>query len=80
MFDFDLTPEQEERAREVHERAVVIDMLAESTLPDGLFEDMKQGGLTCGSFTIGAPGTAPFSQRNHSPHDDWWSHDVTVRT
>ena len=79
MFDFGLTPEQEERAKEVHERAVVIDMLAESTLPDGLFEDMKQGGLTCGSFTIGAPGLRHLVNGTIPQHDDWWSHDVTVR-
>lgn len=79
MFDFGLTPEQEERAGQVHERAFVIDMLAESSFPDGLFEDMKQGGLTCGSFTIGAPGLHHFVNGSIPQHNDWWSYDVTVR-
>ncbi len=79
MYDFGLTPGQEERAGEIHEQAVVIDMLTESSLPEGLFDDMQAGGLTCGSFTIGAGGLHHFVDGTLPQHNDWWSYDATVR-
>lgn len=79
MFDFGLTPEQEACARELHDKAVVIDMLTESSLPQGLFEDMKEGGLTCGSFTIGTGGLQHFNDGTLPHHQDWWSWEATVK-
>jgi membrane dipeptidase len=79
MFDFGLTLEQEARAKELHERSVVIDMETESSFPEGLFDDMQTGGLTCGSFTIGTAGLHHFTSGSIPEHDDWWTYDTTVR-
>ena len=78
MTDLDLSPDQEVRARALHEELIVIDMLAESSLPEGLFEQMSDGGLTCGSFTIGACGLRHFVDGTLPQHTDWWSPKATV--
>jgi len=46
MFNFGLTPEQEDRARKLHEESIIIDML------DNYFRSQKQGGLTVASHTV----------------------------
>lgn len=79
MFDFGLTPDQEARARDLHDKAVVIDMLTESTIPERFFDDMQEGCLTCGSFTIGAGGMSHFLSGSLPQHDDWWSWETTVK-
>jgi membrane dipeptidase len=79
MIDLGLNADQEDRAKALHEQLIVIDMLTESSLPDGLFEDMHRGGLTCGSFTIGAGGLDHFSGGTVPLLRDWWSWDATVR-
>ena len=78
MFDLDLSPEQEARAKELHDGLIVVDMLAESSLPTGLFEDMAAGGLTCGSLTIGTAGLKYFADETLPHHADWWSWQTTV--
>ena len=78
MIDLGLSTEQEEHAKELHDELIVIDMLTESSFPDNLFEDMAQGGLTCGSFTIGTAGLKFFSDGTLPHHDDWWTRDATL--
>jgi membrane dipeptidase len=78
MLDLGLSPEQEQRAKELHEDLIVIDMLTESSLPEDLFEDMTAGGLTCGSLTIGTAGLKYFSDGTIPHHADWWSWKTTV--
>lgn len=79
MIDFGLTPEQEERAKALHDELIVIDMLTESSFPDNLFEDMLAGGMTCGSFTIGAGGLEHFTGDSVPLMREWWSWEATVR-
>jgi membrane dipeptidase len=79
MVDLGLTPDQEEHAKALHEELVVIDMLTESSFPPNLFEDMAAGGLTCGSFTIGAAGLHRFMDGSIPEHDDWWSREATIK-
>ena len=79
MIDFGLNPEQEAHAKALHNELIVIDMLTESSFPDGLFEDMQSGGLTCGSFTIGAAGLDHFMGDSPALLREWWSWDATIR-
>ena len=79
MIDLSLTPDQEARAKSLHGTLTVIDMLAESSLPENLFQDMAEGGLTCGSFTIGACGLKHFVRGTLPQHEDWWSREATVQ-
>lgn len=53
MFDFNLTPDQEDRARKLHEESIVIDMLNVSKGNGDYFRSQKQGGTTVASHTIG---------------------------
>ena len=79
LFDFGLHPEQEERALELHQRAVIIDMLTESDYTGSFFDDIAEGGLTCGSFTLGAGGLQHFADGSFPQHDEWWSKETTVK-
>ena len=79
MFDFGLNPEQEAQANSLHNELIVIDMLTESSFPDNLFQDMSEGGLTCGSFTIGAMGLRHFVNGTLPTEEDWWSWETTCR-
>ena len=78
MFDFGLTIDQEKRAQELHQKLIIIDMLTESVIHDRFLDDIKAGGLTCGSFTIGTAGLARFSSGAIPEHDDWWSRKTTI--
>ncbi|MGI9202158.1 MAG: dipeptidase [Woeseiaceae bacterium] len=78
MIDLGLTPDQEAHAKALHDALIVIDMLTESSFPDNLFEDMAAGGLTCGSFTIGASGLKHMVNDTLPNHDEWWSKSATV--
>ena len=69
--NFGLAPEQEDRALALHREAVVIDMLTESDYTGSFFADIAEGGLTCGSFTIGAGGRAG---RAHTT-EEWYVND-----
>ncbi len=78
MFDFGLNPDQEARAKTLHDESIVIDMLTESSFTNSLFPDMLAGGLTCGSFTIGTAGLAQFQSGALPKHEDWWTREATV--
>ena len=78
MFDFGLNPDQETCAKALHDELIVIDMLTESSLTDGLFSEMQEGGLTCGSFTIGTAGLHQFQTGALPKHEDWWSKEATI--
>jgi len=79
MIDFGMNPEQEAHAKALHDDLIVIDMLTESSFPDGLFEDMLAGGLTCGSFTIGTGGLDHFMGDTVPLLREWWSWEATLR-
>ena len=82
MFDFGLNPEQEARAEALHKEIIIWDMLIESTVCDWNWKNMAStGGLTGGSFTIGAGGIRNF-EIGGSPDklrfEDWWSYETTL--
>ena len=54
IFDFGLTADQEERARDIHKRAVIIDgvVMADSLDYPKDIERMLAGGISAGSFTV----------------------------
>ena len=52
MFNFGLAAEQEDKARKIHEEAIVIDMLNTSEVNDEYFRLQKLGGATVASHTI----------------------------
>lgn len=79
MYEFGLNPDQEAHAKALHEELIVIDMLTESSFPDNLFEDMQTGGLTCGSFTIGAMGLRHFVNGSLPTDEEWWAWETTCR-
>ena len=79
LFDFGMSPEQEEKAIVLHREAVVIDMLTESDFTGSFFDDIAEGGLTCGSFTIGALGLQHTLDHTLPQHDDWWSREATIK-
>ena len=54
IFDFGLTADQEERAKDIHKRAVIIDgvVMADSLDYPKDIERMLAGGISAGSFTV----------------------------
>lgn len=48
-----LTDEQEERALELHQGAIIIDALNASIMDEDYFQKMQQGGVTVTNYTIG---------------------------
>ena len=80
MFDFNLNPDQEQHAKELHRKIVTVDMLFESSMGPDFFENVKAGDLTCGSFTIGTGGLRHFQSDNKSipNHEEFWSRDTTL--
>lgn len=82
MFDFGLDKDQEARAKELHEKIITWDMLIESTVLDQNWTNMSSpGGMTGGSFTIGAGGIRHL-EIGGSPDklrfEDWWSYETTL--
>jgi len=81
-IDFGLTPEQEEHARELHENIIVFDSLFECSWYDGLLENLKRGGITAGSFSIGTAGLDFWQGRKEgfgTPDSGWWTAESLVR-
>ena len=48
-----LTDEEERRALETHQRAIVIDALNASIMDEDYFRKMQQGGVTAINYTVG---------------------------
>lgn len=81
-LDFGLTAEQEEHARELHNKIFVFDALMECSWYDGMLENMAKGGLTAGSLSIGTMGLNQV--KGETEHltirdDDWWSADTLMK-
>lgn len=82
VVDFGLTPEQEDRARELHESLIVFDTLIECSWYEGMLNNMKQGGATAGSFSIGTAGLPNWKGRKEAitaRPEDWWTAETLVK-
>lgn len=82
VVDFGLTPDQESRAKELHEKIIVFDGLMECSWYDELLGHIKVGGGTAGSFSIGSAGLDRFLTRTENVTaipEDWWTAETLVR-
>lgn len=82
FIDFGLTPEQEDRAKELHQSIVVFDTLMECSWYDGVLENVKRGGTTAGSFSIGTAGLPHWKGRKEgitARPEDWWTAETLVK-
>ena len=59
ITDFGLTPEQEDRAKELHEKIIIFDSLMECSWYDGILKNFKRGGTPTGSLSIGKGALGP---------------------
>ena len=78
-IDFDLSPAQEEHARQLHSEILVFDGLMECSWYDGLVTQLKRGGTTAGSLSIGNFGYHRWQGKTEDIDarlDDWWSADT----
>ena len=81
-FDFGLTPEQEERAKELHEKIIVFDALMECSWYPGMLKQIRRGGGTAGSFSIGTAGLTRWQGRTKdlvTEPEDWWTAETTFK-
>ncbi|WNC73625.1 membrane dipeptidase [Thalassotalea psychrophila] len=79
VFDFGLTPDQEEHAKELHKSIVVYDALMECSYYEDLVKLSKLGGLTAGHMSLGITGLNNFRPDQLPAPDDWWSWENLVR-
>ena len=73
VFDFGLTPEQEQHAKELHKNIIVFDALMECSFFEGLIPLLKTGGATAGNMSLGIAGMFSFTPDNVIDPADWWS-------
>lgn len=73
IVDFGLTPEQEKRARELHEKIIVFDSLIECCWYDEFIDNCNKGGGTGGNLSIGITGMHNFPEGGTSTRENWWS-------
>jgi len=82
IFDFRLTPQQEERAKELHEKIIIFDSLMECSWYPGFLEQVKRGGGTAGSFSIGNAGLSRWQGRTKdflTEPEDWWTAETAFK-
>ena len=73
VFDFGLTPEQEEHAKELHESLIIFDGLSECTFYPEFITNMKRGGGTSGNFSIGISDMLRWTPETVFQPEEWWS-------
>lgn len=82
VVDFALTPDEEEHAKELHQRIIVFDSLMECSWYDGMLSQMKKGGATAGSFSIGTAGLPHWKGKKESTTarpENWWTAETLVK-
>ena len=82
VIDFGLTPEQEERAKTLHDDILIFDSLMECTWYDGLIDNIKRGGRACGSLSMGSIGLNRFQGKTELidfRDEDWWSGNTLLK-
>jgi membrane dipeptidase len=73
VYDFGLTPEQEEHAKELHESLIIFDALSECTFYPEFIINMKRGGGTSGNFSIGISDMLRWTPDTRFEPEEWWS-------
>ncbi|MFK7888516.1 MAG: dipeptidase [Gammaproteobacteria bacterium] len=76
IFDFGLDPQQERRAKALHDDIFVFDALMECTWYESYVGLSKQGGLNGGNISLGVAEFEGFLHNNDLPTDLWWSWDA----
>ncbi|MBE1284472.1 MAG: hypothetical protein GJ676_14255 [Rhodobacteraceae bacterium] len=72
-YDFGLTPEEEERAKELHAKIVVFDNLAEVCFYPEFIDNCKAGGVTAGNMTLGLADMFGFTPEKSIQPEQFWS-------
>ena len=73
VYDFGLTPEQEEHAAELHASLIIFDGLSECTFYPEFITNMKRGGGTSGNFSIGISDMLRWTPDTVFKPEEWWS-------
>ena len=79
VYDFGLTPEQEEHAKELHESLIIFDGLSECTFYPEFITNMKRGGGTSGNFSIGISDMSRWTPDTVFKPQEWWSWEALNR-
>jgi membrane dipeptidase len=72
-IDFGLSPEQEQRAKELHQRIFVFDSLMECCWYEEFVDNCFTGGGNGGNLSLGITGMHDFPQAKTSTKENWWS-------
>ena len=78
VIDFGLTPEQEQRAGDLHDSLIVFDSLMECSWYDEFIDNCVKGGGTAGNLSIGITGMHNFTEGGTSTKENWWSWQALV--
>lgn len=78
VIDFGLTPEQEARAKELHEKIFVFDSLMECSWYDNFIELCRAGGGNGGNFSLGITDMHGWLPGDTFSTDLWWSWKALV--
>jgi membrane dipeptidase len=78
ILDYGLTPDQEDRARELHENIIVFDSLMECGWYDEFIENCQHGGAAGGNYSIGITGLHNFLTGESCAKQDWWAWQTLV--
>lgn len=73
LVDFGLSPQQEERARALHERLILFDGLLECSWYDEAIDLFKAGGVTGGNLSLGVTDLHGWRRGDRFPAGLWWS-------
>lgn len=79
VYDFGLTPDQEEHAKELHESLIIFDGLSECTFYPEFITNMKRGGGTSGNFSIGISDMLRWTPDTVFKPQEWWSWEALNR-
>lgn len=82
VLDFGLTPDQEERAKELHKKLIIFDGEFEVTWHDQIPDNVLKGGGSGGSFTVGVAGLENFHGLKSDfqvRRSDWWAESTLIK-
>ena len=80
-YDFGLTPDEEERASQLHDELIVFDSLMECSWYDGMITHMKKGGPATGSLSIGHIDFSKLrgEKKPEIPPEEWWTAETLTK-
>ena len=73
LVNFGLSPQQEERAKALHERLILFDGLLECSWYDEAIALFKAGGATGGNLSLGITDMHGWRRGERFPFELWWS-------